>query len=259
MGPGNSLRNRLRLPGFSCTEPGPTSGRGAAGCSVTGPLVRTSMRLITAITPSGRRQGRFSIDVDDREVATLSIEAIERLNLAVGTSFDEATAIDVERESGILATYDRAMNMLAARGRAAMDLRRALVKKGEPAPFVDAAIARLERAGFLDDRAYAVAFVRSKVLAAGMSRRRVQQELAKRGVSRDVALEATSAVFADEGLDEQTSIERVARRKLRALEGADPSTRQRRLYAFLARRGYDASDIGQIMRALLREAMHETE
>ena len=217
------------------------------------------MRCITAITPSTRRPGRFSIDVDDREVATLSIEAIERLNLAVGTPLDDATADDVERESGMLATYDRAMNMLAVRGRAAMDLRRALIKKGEPPPFVETAIGRLEVAGFLDDRAYAAEFVRSKVLAAGMSRRRVQQELAKRGVARDIAIEATNTVFADEGLDEQSSIERVARRKLRALASADSVTRQRRLYAFLARRGYDASDISQIMRTLLRDASQQTE
>ena len=48
-----------------------------------------------------------------------------------------------------------------------------------------------------------------------MSKRRLQQELARRGVTRDVSEQAIEDVFAEERIDEDASIERVARKKLR--------------------------------------------
>ena len=191
------------------------------------------------------------LDVDGAEIATLSIEAIERLRLGSGVPFDDRLALEVEREAGILDTYDRALNMLAARGRASADLRRILIRKGEPVDRVAIAIERLERAGFVDDASFARQFTRSKAVGAGLSRRRVQQELAKRGVARDVSDEAIETVFVEEGVDEEASIERVARKKLRSLSSVDDATRKRRLYSFLARRGYDSDAIGRVLRILL--------
>ena len=191
------------------------------------------------------------LDVDGAEIATLSIEAIERLRLGSGVPFDDRLALEVEREAGILDTYDRALNMLAARGRASADLRRILIRKGEPVDRVAMAIERLERAGFVDDASFARQFTRSKAVGAGLSRRRVQQELAKRGVARDVSDEAIETVFVEEGVDEEASVERVARKKLRSLSSVDDATRKRRLYSFLARRGYDSDAISRVLRILL--------
>src|SRR5438309_3807201 len=148
------------------------------------------MRTVTGITPSPRKPGRFVLTVDGQDIATLSIEAIERLCLGTGAMFDDRTAHEVERESAILQTYDRALNMLAARGRASADLKRVLIRKGEPTDQVSVAIERLERAGFLDDASFARQFTRSKAVGAGLSKRRVQQELTKRGVARDISNEA---------------------------------------------------------------------
>jgi regulatory protein len=217
------------------------------------------MRTITGITPSPRKPGRFVVAVDGVEIATLSIEAIERLRLGTGAAFDDRTALEVEREAGILETFDRALNMLAARGRASADLRRILLRKGEPADRVSVAIERLERAGFVDDASFARQFTRSKGVGGGLSKRRVQQELSKRGVAREISDEAIETVFVEEGVDEEASIEKVARKKLRSLSNVDEATRRRRLYSFLARRGYDSDAIGRVLRAVLAPTGDDTE
>jgi regulatory protein len=121
--------------------------------------------------------------------------------------------------------------MLEARARGVTELRRLLLKKGEPEPDVDAAIERLRANGLLDDDNFARQLTRSRALGAGQSRRRIAQELAKRGVDRDTASEAIDDVFEHEEIDESASIERVARKKLRMLAGVDVPTRRRRLYA----------------------------
>lgn len=147
-------------------------------------------------------------------------------------------------------TYSRSLDMLARAPRSARDLRRRLLLKGEAEADVDATIERLTAAGLLDDAAYARAFVRSKVSSQGFSRRRLQLELAKRGVARDVAEAAIAEVLHDDDVDESANIERVARKKLRALEGLDEETQQRRLYAYLARRGYDVDDVRAVLKAV---------
>jgi regulatory protein len=84
-----------------------------------------------------------------------------------------------------------------------------------------------------------------------MSRRRIQLELTRRGVAKDVSSEAIADVFEHEGVDEAAAIERVARKKLRTLAKLDLPTQKRRLYAFLARRGYDSDDISKVLRQVL--------
>ena len=151
-------------------------------------------------------------------------------------------------------TYDRALDMLEARSRGISELRRLLMKKGEPEAEVDAAIARLQAAGILDDANFARQLTRSKAVGAGLSRRRIGQELAKRGVAREISEHAIEAVFDEEGIDEAESIDRVARKKLRMLTKVDEPTRRRRLYAYLARRGYDSDDIAKVLQTLLAKS-----
>ena len=212
------------------------------------------MPVITRITAHPRKAGRFSIEADGREVGILSIEGIERLHLAGGVAVDERMLAAIEREAAELATYDRALNMLAVRGRAATELRRLLIRKGEPAEHVDAAIERLRTVGFIDDASFAREFARSRAVGGGVSRRRVQQELARRGVDRDVSRDAIASVFVEEAVDEHAALMRIATKKLRTLGKLDVPTQRRRLYGFLARRGYDVDDITRALRELIDRA-----
>jgi len=184
--------------------------------------------------------------------ATLSLDAVDRLRLGVGGVLDDRVAEEIAREETILAAYDRAVNMLALRGRSSQELRRRLVQKGEDAPVVDIVIERLTHAGFLDDASFARQFARSKALGAGLSRRRLKQELSRKGIAGSVSEEAIADVFSEEAIDEDAAIERVARKKLKSLAQLDEATQRRRLFAFLARRGYDSSDIARVVRALVR-------
>ncbi len=149
--------------------------------------------------------------------------------------------------------YARSLDMLARAPRSVRDLRRRLLLKGEVEADVDAAIGRLTAAGLLDDAAYARAFVRSKVSSQGFSRRRLQQELAKRGVAREIAGDAIDEVLHDDEVDEAANIERAASKKLRTLRGLDEETQRRRLYAYLARRGYEADEVRAVVGRLKTE------
>ena len=121
------------------------------------------MSVISGIVPATRPAGRFAVLVDGREVAVLTLEAIERLRLAVGrpaTGLEDRIALEARR----LQAYDRAVNLLAFRARSSSELARALQRKGEEKAHVEWAIARLAEQGLIDDAAFARSFARSKVV-----------------------------------------------------------------------------------------------
>lgn len=208
---------------------------------------------VTAITPSPRAAGRFDLVVDGQPVARLSIDGIERLRLRIGLDIGDVQAAAIADEAEVIRAYDRSISMLALRGRASGELRRLLVQKGEAPATVDRAISRLQSAGLLDDAAFARQFTRYRAAGGGMSRRRIERELWRRGVDRATAAAAIDQTFVEEGVDEAAAVEQVAERKFRTLAKLDAPTRRRRLYSFLARRGYDVDAIGAVVRRLTKE------
>ena len=210
------------------------------------------MSTVTRITEHPRKPGRYVIDVDGREFAIVTAEALSASKARVGAIVDDLLCAHLREADELTAAYDRALNLLAFRARSSRELHRRLVQKGVTAERADRVIAKLRDAGLIDDADFARQLTRSK-LSGGVSQRRVQQELFKRGVAREVADEAVAQVVDEEGLSDADSIERVARKKWRTLAGLDEQTRRRRLFAFLARRGFDSDDVSRVVRQLAGE------
>jgi len=147
--------------------------------------------------------------------------------------------------------YNYALNLLSARPYATRALHRKLIQKEYTAADADDAIRRLVSAGLLDDEKYAEQYARSKILGTGASKRRLTQELYRKGIRGDVATNAIANVIADEEIDTAAVIDRVARKKLAQLGDLEPLVLRRRLFAFLARRGYDVDEIKSVVSRLI--------
>lgn len=214
---------------------------------------------ITSIVEHPRKPGRYVVDLDGREGAVLSAEWVAELKLRIGAELSEPQLDALRRASAEVALLDRALNLLAHRARSARELRRRLRERDAPDALVDATIARLEQLGLVNDADYARQVARSKVVGQGASKRRVRQELFKRGVAGELADDAIAQVYEEESVEPGELAERAARKRLKALGGLDPATRRRRLYAFLARRGYEADEIRAAMDAVLAEGSDDAD
>ena len=210
------------------------------------------MQTITGITEHPRKPGRYVVQVDGNEFATVGAELLAETKMRIGVVVDDALAARLQDASEDTAMYDRALNLLSFRARSSRELQRRLTEKGGSRERADRIIERLRLAGLVNDADFARQLTRSK-LAGGASRRRVHQELFKRGVAREVADEAVAEVAEDEGVTDADSIERVARKKWRTLRDVDDETRRRRLYGFLARRGFNSDDVSRVVRQLAGE------
>jgi regulatory protein len=143
--------------------------------------------------------------------------------------------------------YDYALNLLAARGYSVRNLRRKLDQKGFSPDEAGETIARLQERGYLDDEKFAQEFARQRLVTGGASSRRVEQDLVKRGISPAVAKIVTASIVQEEGVEFGESIVRLARKKAASLGGLDDLTRRRRVFGFLARKGYDLEDINSAL------------
>ena len=146
--------------------------------------------------------------------------------------------------------YNYSLNLLAARPYSSSALRRKLGQEYSAAD-ADDAIRRLLDNGLLNDAKYAEQFARSKMLSTGASKRRLTQDLYRKGIKGDVATQAIANVVEQDEIDPAAVIERVARKKLAQLGDLEPAILRRRLFGFLARRGYDLDEIKRVVSLLV--------
>jgi regulatory protein len=120
-------------------------------------------------------------------------------------------------------------------------------------------IERLRAQGYLDDADYARQVARSRLVTGGIAKRRVQDELFRKGVDRAAATEAIDETFGEVEHDEYAAALAAGRKRIRVLQSEDVTTQRRRLYAFLARRGFQPDIVGRVVRTLLHGDDHEVE
>lgn len=215
--------------------------------------------VITSIHERRAGSVRYIIAIDTHPSATISAQAIAELGLKVGKRIDETEALALQTESARVAVFDKAVELLAARARSVRDLRLRLRRAGAESPLIDVAIERLASLGLLNDAEYARNVANLRATSGGVSKRRIGQELQKRGISRDVADAAIEETLEVVELDELGSARAVATKRMRSLKALDQPTQRRRLYAFLARRGYTGGVIAQVIKEIGAGELEHTE
>src|SRR5215208_977982 len=113
--------------------------------------------------------------------------------------------------------YNYALNLLGARPYSTTALRKKLIQREYSLAESDEVIRRLVDNGLLNDRKFAEQYARSKIVTTGASKRRLQQDLYRKGIKGDLATEAIATVIEDEEIDTAAVVERVAKKKLAQL------------------------------------------
>jgi regulatory protein len=210
------------------------------------PAVR---RVIGALAPDPRRTGSVRVMVQGRPLLTVPREVAEAERLAIGTELDEALYARLCRAADEEAAFRTTLRFLERRPFACRNLARRLVLKGHPPEAAEAAIARAERAGLLNDAQFALHYVQTRS-ARGRGPLRLRRDLALLGVERAVVDRALAEAFGADGSD-APSAEALARKRLAQLKGLPRPVQRRRLLAYLGRRGYAGDGVSRMVAGLL--------
>ena len=155
---------------------------------------------------------------------------------------------EAERSADTGACREAALRLLERQRRTRADLERRLRDKGYAGATLNGVLDRLAAVGLVDDVEYARAFMAGRRARRSAGARRIEQELRARGVAAEDVAAAAARLDAEQGgMDELAAARRVIAQAERRLGGLDPRVRRRRLYALLARRGFD----GDVVRRAL--------
>jgi regulatory protein len=151
---------------------------------------------------------------------------------------------DAERSSDPGACREAALRLLERQRRTRSDLERRLRDKGYADATAAGVLDRLAAVGLVDDVEYARAFMAGRRARRSAGARRIEQELRARGVGVEDIAAAVARLDAEQGgMDEPAAARRVIAQADRRLRGLEPRVRRQRLYALLARRGFDGDVI----------------
>lgn len=147
------------------------------------------------------------------------------------------------------AAREAALRLLERTRRTRSELTRKLREKGFTAAVIDEVLERLASVGLVDDVEYARAFLASRLGRRTAGWRRLEAELRRRGISAQDAAAARLRLQEEQGVTDEIELARgllvhVAAR----YQKLDPRVRRQRLYALLARRGFDGETIERVLR-----------
>ncbi|MBQ3293364.1 RecX family transcriptional regulator [Candidatus Saccharibacteria bacterium] len=132
--------------------------------------------------------GKFAFSLDVSQVVDLGVKKDLAISLEQLEEFKKAS------EFGKL--YQRTLEWVLTRPHSERETRDYLYKKiydkKLDKSYIDRIIEKLESKGYVDDRKFAEYYVENRFLKKGISMRRLQMELTKKGVSRDVISEVLS-------------------------------------------------------------------
>lgn len=190
--------------------------------------INSKPHKITAIKSQIKNPNRANIFIDDAFSFSLNISQLADFKLKVGQQLGQEEFDNLRQASDSGKLYQRTLEWALTRPRSIKETRDYLFRKQakNPEQIIDQLIAKK----YLDDKKFARDWVENRRLARGISRRRLELELRKKGINDQIITQALS----QSSRDDAQEIAKIITKK-RAKYTNDPQ----KLIQYLIRQGFD--------------------
>ena len=197
--------------------------------------------------------GWWQVDFEGGRKVRISEQRRLQFGVAVGAAFSPEAVGQLIALAQEDAARDDALRLLARRPYSRYQLEQRLLRRGHSPEAIAQTCTWLEQRGYLDDRAFAAAWVRSTLSRRPAGRRRLEFDLHRQGVDREAALHGIQQAFAERGVaagpsGELTLAKAVLAQRLRRTPVVTAAV-VRRWTALLRRRGFSWPTIRAALRA----------
>ena len=205
---------------------------------------------ITALRAQARRP-RVKVYLDGQYAFSLAETVAADLRVGQVLTADQVRAL--QEADARARAWQAAARLLAVRSRSEAEIRRRLRRGGYAPAVVEATVARLRELGWLDDAAFARQWVDNRMTFRPRGRALLRAELRQKGVAPDHIEAALREV------DEEALALEAGRKALSRYRHLPWPTFARRLSAYLARRGFPAALVREVVPRLWRESRGPTD
>lgn len=200
------------------------------------------MSEITKIEVQSKDKTRANLYLDDEFFCGISVELCVKFGLKKGQEIDENELKEIVFEDEKSKAMNKATNYISSSLKTAKQIRDYLRKKEYSPQTIDYVVDKMEEYKYLDDEAYAKAFVSTYYNKYG--KLKLKTMLKSKGVSEEII----DNVLNDEDSPRESSIIRVAEKYLRNKEITRESLNK--LSRFLYSRGYEFDEINSYVSSL---------
>lgn len=179
--------------------------------------------MITDLKQGVKNPNRVNVFVDGKFAFSLDVAQVVDLKLKIGRMLTKKELAECKKASEFGKLYQRALEWVLTRPRSERELKDYLYRKlrksssgtlhsrpssrgslaiiapaGAPIPSEDISelsreiVQRLISKGYVDDRKFAEFWVENRFVKKGVSRRRLEQELVKKGIDKSIVVEVLS-------------------------------------------------------------------
>ena len=221
---------------------------------------------VTNVKQGVKNPNRVNVFVDSSFAFSLDVAQVVDYKLKAGTELTEEEFVELKRASEFGKLYQRALEWVLMRPRSEREVHDYLMRKlkrsssetlapahryeGRFAPIAPVVaqassedllqlshdiITQLISKGYVDDRRFAEFWVENRFVKKGVSRRRLAQELMKKGISREIIEEVL------DGRDDEEEIRKMIAKK--SSKYSEPE----KLMAYLVRQGFSYDLVRKIV------------
>ena len=193
---------------------------------------------ITSIRAQSKAPDRVSIYIDGRFAVGIHRDVLLEFDVRKGGELDLETQRAMLRRDAAFRARSAAFRYLSHRDRTVAEMRHRLERARFEADVVEEVVEHLRAAGYVDDRSYARTYAETRFSTSGYGPVRVRADLLRRGVSPEEAESAVEHVFAEHDRVLERA-RQLGRKRWQRLQGErDQLKRRKKVFDYLARRGF---------------------
>lgn len=140
-----------------------------------------------------------------------------------------------------------AMKLIGLRRRSVFEIEERLKQKNYQEDIIAATVDELKKFRYLDDKAFAEAFICDRINLRPCGKKMMERELRAKGVPSEIIEEKLASLF-DDGTELELAQRLVSKKMKLVKDGADKNKTRRKLSAFLSSRGFSFDIISQALK-----------
>jgi regulatory protein len=206
------------------------------------------MPSITSITPQKKRKNRYSIFVDQQFFAGVDASVVENLGLKKGQEVDTKKLTRILEQEEYQRAKNYSFRLLSRRLYSCDEVRKKLAARGSESTLIDRIITEFLNREWLDDTQFATQWTESRLRSKPRGIALIRRELFQKRIEKEIINEVL-AKYTDSEAEFDRAVIALKKKKNYVTE-KDFLKRKRKIYAYLARKGFNPETIEKVLNQL---------
>ena len=189
-------------------------------------------------------KGLYKVELEDGRVLSLYEDVILKFDLLLKKEIFEEDFDSINKYNLECDVYYVALNSIKNRFRSVYELSELLKKKEYPEEYIDTAISKLIKQGYLNDRVFAKSYINNQMLTTNKGPLRIKRDLLDKKIDLNIINEEIE-IFSEE--EQKLKIEKLISKGLKTNISRGSFALKQKICNDIKLLGYDSSIVGSVV------------